>query len=114
MESNTQAQQTPDPVLGVIPKDPINEFPPNVHIIVESAGDEHDAQELAAVALREIKRREGQIATDRFRFYVIIKLDNPQVMAEVIVGEGIGKPCWNIIFNRKMAIQSYVKGLGRG
>jgi hypothetical protein len=71
--------------------------------------------ELADLALKAAKEDGGIIPPEHLKIYVTIRVsDKEEVLADVIVGQGIGRPCWLVTIGRNMKVLKCVKEIGRG
>lgn len=108
------AGERPSDVLGNIPPDGVS---PTLRTrVLFQIGDQvHSANELAEIAMGAAIKQGGQVSREDLTIYVTIRtIDDGGVLADVVVGHGIGKPCWLVTIDRKMQVVKCQKSIGRG
>jgi hypothetical protein len=70
-------------------------------------------EEIAEAAKAAVVIREGSIPSTVKAFVKIISGDK-QVLAEVFLGQGIGRPCWTVRLGRQLEALDCKKAVGQG
>jgi hypothetical protein len=107
--SNAASQHA---ILGDIPESKQDTLPTQVWF--KSGNGTHSASELVDLAVERITKEEGGPPYVGARAQVVFCNDGSEILAEVIVGAGVGRPCWTMTFDKGMRIRSYSKGTTAG
>lgn len=113
--SEPHAVVSDDAILGPLPKPAATRAEVEQATFSFKVGDTyHDAKELAALALQYVEKTDKNIVTNRIRIHVILLVDNKDLLAEVLIGSGIGKPCWGVTITKRLTVHSCKRGIGQG
>jgi hypothetical protein len=103
-----------DPVLGRVPQwSPQSAEVESAVFSFKLGGTYRDAKQLAAIALEYVEKTDENVRTPRTRVFVTFLVDNED-LAEVVIGSGIGRPCWTVKISKSLEIKSCEKGIGKG
>ena len=101
-----------DTVLGDVPNSH-DATMTNVAVWVVCHGDTHSTREFVETALQWLRRTEKGIEINRLRANVFIRQGQSGLGVEVLLTQGIGKPCWTIKLDGKLSILGTSKGTTR-
>ena len=100
-------------VLGSVPNGEPKQMP-SQYVWIDVGGQVHSADDLAGVAVRYLLAHEAHIDISKLRVDVFVRFGGGDVLADVVLSQGIGRPCWTISVDRKLGVSGCKKGQGVG